>query len=686
MKKLIIAEKPSLAMNVVKALGKFEKNEGYFENDRYIISFAYGHLFKLKDINDYIGQKTLWSDIELPFIPEFEFRLKKDKGIKEQFSILKKLIQRKDVDEIINCGDADREGQLIVDLIIKNSQVDKPVKRLWLPEQTEETIRKSINNLEDNFKYRNLHNEGLARTYIDWLLGINLTVLLTVKGSSLFKAGRVLIPIVKYIYDRDMKIKNFVPEKYYILESETNGIKLAIQNLKYRQDEILKAKKKSEELNQLKAKVKEIENKKIKKAPPKLFSLSKLQGKLSKEFKMNFDKSLKIIQELYEKGYLTYPRTNTEYLSTNEEDRVKSIINSLNEEILEFKDSKIFNDDKIESHSAITITAKIPDNLSEDEEIIYKTVKNRFMANFTKEDTIINQTVIKINVGDEEFQLRGESVEKSGFLKFENIEFKNKLPNLKQGEEFDVDFKPIEKVTTPPVKVTEEALSNYLKSPFSKDEKQEYENDEEAYKLMMEGVEIGTEATRTGIIQNAIKVGYLSLKKQSFSIEEKGIKLIELLDKLNIDLYKEKNIEFSKSLKKIYNGQQTIDELLKDTEEKLRKIVKISNNTEIEAFKSQKEIIGRCPKCRGDILENSKSYYCGNYKSGCNFNLWKETNYFGQKLKISKASVKKLIKGDKVPLKLKSKEGKEYEAYFTMKINGDYVNLEKGDFVNRKKK
>ena len=135
--------------------------------------------------------------------------------------------------------------------------------------------------------------------------------------------------------------------------------------------------------------------------------------------------------------------------------------------------------------------------------------------------------------------MRGESVEKSGFLKFENIEFKNKLPNLKQGEEFDVDFKPIEKVTTPPVKVTEEALSNYLKSPFSKDEKQEYENDEEAYKLMMEGVEIGTEATRTGIIQNAIKVGYLSLKKQSFSIEEKGIKLIELLDKLNIDLYKE---------------------------------------------------------------------------------------------------------------------------------------------------
>ena len=421
MKKLIIAEKPSLAMNVVRALGKFEKNEGYFENEKYIVSFAYGHLFKLKDIDDYMGHKTLWSDIELPFIPEFEFRVKKDKGVKEQFSILKKLMQRKDVDEIINCGDADREGQLIVDLIIENSHENKSIKRLWLPEQTEQSIRREMNNLQDNKKYKNLYNEGLARTYMDWLLGINLTVLLTVKSSSLFKAGRVLIPIVKYIYDRDMKIKNFVPEKYYMLESETNGVKLVMQK-KYNQDELLQAKEKIERLNQFKAKVIEIENKQIKKTPPKLFSLSKLQGKLSKEFKMNFDKSLKIIQELYEKGYLTYPRTNTEYLAVNEKDRVREIINSLNNKKLEFKDNKLFNDSKIESHSAITITTKMPNNLSEDEEIIYNAVKNRFMANFTKEDTIINQTVIKINVGEEEFHLKGESVEKIGFLKFENIE------------------------------------------------------------------------------------------------------------------------------------------------------------------------------------------------------------------------------------------------------------------------
>ena len=681
MKKLIIAEKPSLAMNVVRALGKFEKNEGYFENEKYIVSFAYGHLFKLKDIDDYMGHKTLWSDIELPFIPEFEFRVKKDKGVKEQFSILKKLMQRKDVDEIINCGDADREGQLIVDLIIENSHENKSIKRLWLPEQTEQSIRREMNNLQDNKKYKNLYNEGLARTYMDWLLGINLTVLLTVKSSSLFKAGRVLIPIVKYIYDRDMKIKNFVPEKYYMLESETNGVKLVMQK-KYNQDELLQAKEKIERLDQFKAKVIEIENKQIKKTPPKLFSLSKLQGKLSKEFKMNFDKSLKIIQELYEKGYLTYPRTNTEYLAVNEKDRVREIINSLNNKKLEFKDNKLFNDSKIESHSAITITTKMPNNLSEDEEIIYNAVKNRFMANFTKEDTIINQTVIKINVGEEEFHLKGESVEKIGFLKFENIEFKNKLPNLKAGEEFDVNFNPIERITTPPAKVTEDTLSNYLKNPFSKDEKQEYENDEEVYKLMLEGVEIGTEATRTGIIQNAIKVGYLSLKKQSFSIEEKGIKLIELLDKLNIDLYKEKNVEFSKSLKKVFNGKQTINELLKNTEEELQKIVKISDNTEIETFQSQKEIIGKCPKCGGGILENSKSYYCSNL--GCKFGIWKEIKYFDQKLKISKSNAKKLINGEKIVLKLKSKTGKEYEAYFTMKINGDYVNLEKQKFVNKK--
>ena len=686
MKKLIIAEKPSLAMNIVKALNIREKHDGYFESDKYIVSFSYGHLFKLKDIADYTGEKKSWADIPLPFIPEkFSFKLKEDTGVKKQFEILKKLIERNDVSEIVHCGDADREGQVIIDLIIIASRTKKQVKRLWLPEQTEDTIRDEIKNMKDNREYKNFYNEGIARTYLDWIMGINTTIYVSVKAGSKFNSGRVLIPIVKFIYDRDIAIKNFIPEKYYILESNTNNIKLSIKEPRYSIKELPEALKEAEILNKKKAIVNEIEKKEIKKIPPKLFSLSKLQSKLSKDYKMTFDKSLKIIQELYEKGYLTYPRTNTQYLAEAEKEKVRKIIETLNDSELEFKDTKrIFDDTKIESHSAIIITSKLPGELSEEENNVYMTVKNRFISNFLKEDTIINQTVMKIAVGSQNFDFKGESIKSEGFLKYEKQELINSLPDLQKGEEFEVHFKPEEKVTTAPVKITEETLSNFLENPFRKEIKEAQENENEEYKNMFEGIEIGTQATRTGIIENAIKIGYISRKGDVFSIEDKGIKFIETLNLLKIDLYKEKTVEFSKSLKQIFSNKKSTEEILREAKEELNKI--ISNEVEIEKYNKEKEIIGKCPICGNFIYENQKSYYCSNYKEGCKFNLWKDTKYFDQVLKITKEKAKKLLKGEKAKFKLKSKTENDYEAYFTIEMKREYVNLKKGDFVGSKKK
>lgn len=272
MKKLIIAEKPSLAMNIVKALNVREKHDGYFENDSYVVSFAYGHLFQLKNVSDYTGEKTTWESMPLPFIPEkFSFKLKEEPGVKKQFEILKKLIERVDISEIVHCGDADREGQVIIDLIILASRTGKTVKRLWLPEQTEETIRSEIRNMKNNEEYKNFYNEGIARTYLDWLMGINITVYVSVKAGAKFNSGRVLIPIVKFIYDRDMAIKNFIPEKYYILESNANNIKLSIKEPRYNIKELPEALKESEILNKKKAIVNEIEKKEIKKNTAKAF-------------------------------------------------------------------------------------------------------------------------------------------------------------------------------------------------------------------------------------------------------------------------------------------------------------------------------------------------------------------------------------------------------------------------------
>src|SRR5699024_2330585 len=365
--KLIIAEKPSLGMNIASALNITKRNNGYLENNKYIVTWAYGHLFSLYNVNDYIGENKKWHEVPLPYIPkEYRFKLKKDKGIKEQYNIIKKLINDNRVTEIINCGDADREGQVIIDLIINEVNTNKPVKRLWLPEQTEDTIRDEMNNLKDNSYYNNYLQEGLTRTYIDWVLGINLTRYITLKADTLLPVGRVLIPIVKYINDRDLEIQNFKKEKYYILESksliENKEVLLSIKDKKYNLNEINQANRYADELNREKAIVKDIEEKEIIKQPGKLFSLSKLQSELSKKYKIDFATSLKYIQNLYEKGYITYPRTNTEYLAENEKDKVKKLIEIFQDEHnIEFKDTKkIFDDTKIESHSAIIVTTKKP--------------------------------------------------------------------------------------------------------------------------------------------------------------------------------------------------------------------------------------------------------------------------------------------------------------------------------------
>lgn len=693
MKKLIICEKPSLALNVASALEVKERKNGYLENDKYIISWAFGHILELNSIYDYLNNQELkWKDINLPFVPsKFLYKLKNDEGIKKQFELLKDLINRSDVKEIVHCGDADREGQLIIDNIIKEIVTNKSVKRLWLPEQTEGTIRKEIQNLKDNKNYKNLYNEGLARTELDWLLGINLTVYLTVKSGQKLACGRVLIPIIKYIYDRDMEIENFISKKYYQVEGilEKNNIKVTLtddrkENTKEIANEI--AKKISG-----KVKIIEIEKKEVNKQPSKLFSLSTLQSFLSKNHKIDFASSLKIIQKLYENGYITYPRTNTEYLSESEKDKIKDLIKVLDiHDELDFLDSKrIFDSSKIESHSAITPTKKIPEELTltGNEKIIYETVKNRFIANFLREKTLTEKTTIVIqSLNDENiiFKLTGEAIIQEGFYKYEPKDLKNELPHFTENEEFEITFEAKEKKTSPPKKVSEEELSNYLKNPFKKELK---DRDDEDYKAILEGIEIGTEATRTGIIENAKKYGYISQNKSNYSIEDIGKKLIEILDELNINLYTERTVEFSKLLKKIYKEEKSIGDILTLAEKELNSIV--NQNIEIKKIKKNEtlESLGTCPMCKKGQIHQKKSkeekvfYSCSNQE--CKFFLWEDTKYFNSPIKVTKAKLRGMLSGKKQAFKITNKEGQEYEAYLTLKINDTYVNFEIKGFNNK---
>lgn len=699
--KLIIAEKSKVAQTIAATLGKYENHKnadrtGYYANENYIITWAAGHLLTLQSVNDYLGKKTAWKDIEVPFVPkDFKYKIRSDKTNKntdkmaeEQIKIIKNLISRKDITEIIHCGDSDREGQIIGDILLKFIGNEKPVKRLWLPELTPETIRSNLKNLKDNSEYFNLKNEGLARSYMDWLLGINLSVFLTVKAGEKLTVGRVLIPILKFIYDRDIKIRNFVPEDYYEIQSDCSKDNIHFtltKKEKYSKEEITAAEEAAKLLNSNKAIVNEVLEREKKKYPGKLFSLSTLQKYLSSKYKINFETSNKIIQKLYEAGYVTYPRTNTEYLSENEKSKVQEILNKLSEYNLEMKDSKkIFDSSMVESHSAIIITTKLPniekDFSDETEKTVYQTVFNRFISNFLADETILSETTIKINVGEEEFILRGETVLKEGFLKYEPQKIENKLPKLLKDEIIDINFKAVKKQTSKPNHITESELESFLENPF----RNEKTTEEEEYQAILSGTQIGTTATRTEIVSKAIEYNYISRKKGSYYLEPLGERIIDVLDKLKINLYKDKTIEFSILLKKVNRNELNLDEVILKVRKELEKIV----NTDIEIEKAplpEKESFGKCPICGKDIYKgktknNITNYYCSGYKDGCQFTLWEEMKHFNNTLKITDSKAKKLLSGKAVSFKLKTKDGKDYEKSLKIKINkvNDkiYVNFE----------
>ncbi len=282
------------------------------------------------------------------------------------------------------------------------------------------------------------------------------------------------------------------------------------------------------------------------KSPKKLFSLDKLQNEMFTRNKISLNDTLKILQGLYEKGYVTYPRTNSEYLATKEKDKFNNIISIIkqkeNIDISLRITNQIFNDAKIESHSAITPTIKIPKDtdLTEKELIVYNTIKNRFISNFLNEKTIVEETSVVIQIGNDIIELKGNVIKDEGFYKFEKEESKQKqIPSFNQDEIVDCKLSLAEKETQKPKKATEAELNTFLKNPFKK--KEISENDDDEYKAILQGIEIGTVATRSNIIENAKEYEYIMESKSSLSCTNKGKTLIEILNKLNIDMSKEKN-------------------------------------------------------------------------------------------------------------------------------------------------
>ena len=679
----IIAEKPSLARNIVEGIGRMTKKNGYYQNSDYFVTYAFGHLFSLCDVEDYSGggnEKTKWSMESIPCYPsKFRFKLKTqsdgkaDEGVKKQFQTISEIINRPDVTAIVNAGDSDREGEIIIRLCIENAlKTEKKLYRLWLPDQTPQTVAKALKEMREEKFYDNLANEGFSRTYIDWLYGVNLTRFATLKSGTLLRVGRVIVPIVKAIYDRDREIENFKPEIYYALVSnaETNGeVVELVSKYKFSKDEKQKAARCCERMNLLEATVTDKKSKKEIVSAGKLYSLTKLQNYLGKKYKTPMETSLAVAQKLYERGFISYPRTNSEYLATNEKDKFKTIIANVKQlgyDVV-FKDKKnIFDDSKIEAHSALTPTYKIPKkgDLSEEESLVYSAIMRRFAAVFCAEDCISEKSELTISLGGkEDYSIKGSTILQQGWTKYDGGEKKDKLlPKLEKGDKVNVNFKPVEKQTTPPKHYTIETLNNYLKNPF-KDEKSSDENDDEEYKAIFKGLELGTEATRTGIIDNAKKSNYISLKKDVYYVENGGRFLIEQLSDMNISMDKYKTSQLGQALKKVYRGEITVDDC-----------VLMAKNEIDEVFKRDKadgngfygDIIAKCPKCGKNVLRGRYGYQCED-RENCDFKI--NLNILG--CPITKKQVIKIVEnGESDKLSFTSKSGKRFDA--SLKLSPDF--------------
>ncbi len=648
---LIIAEKPSLARNIVAGIGKMERKDGYFIGGDYIVSWAFGHLFSLADIEHYHpapDKSNKWTMENLPCFPEsFHFELRKgenkqaDSGVVRQFKTLEHLCNREDVDTVVNAGDADREGEIIVRLCVSHAlRSEKRRLRLWLPDQTPETVRAALADMKEEKVYDHLANEGFARTFIDWLYGVNLTRYATIRAGTLLRVGRVIVPIVRAIYDRDMEIRNFSPEIYYTLRSREENLGEALElwgKDKFSKAEFEKCRALAEKYNETGAVVTSVRNKQDRILAGKLYSLSSLQNVLGKKYKMSMAESLEIVQKLYEEGYLTYPRTNSEYLATAEKDKIRAILSGVARlgYPVKFKDSKqIFDDSKIESHSALTPTYKIPDTakLTEKQKQVYGTVIRRFVAVFCAEECLADKSEIHISVGDlEQFVLKGTVIRQAGWTKYDDYSQKDKfLPALAEGDRVNIRFEPAERQTTPPKHYTIETLNNYLKNPFKDDKAKAKEleqsgevDDAEDYKAIFEGLELGTEATRTGIIDNAKKSGYIELKKDVYSILPGGERLIHSLLRLGIQMDKYKTSEMGKALKSVYRGQMTVQESVALAKAEIFNIFEQGRKHDIPAEDTGAlgEIMGRCPKCGSNVIRGNRAYGCMGYKDGCDFKI-----------------------------------------------------------------
>ncbi|MBV7276339.1 type IA DNA topoisomerase [Clostridium sp. PL3] len=555
MKRMILAEKPSVARNIAEALQCKTKKTGYIEGENYIITWAFGHLLTLYDCKDYDPKLALWSFENFPYIPEkFKYKVKNDSknrnivdsGAKKQLEIIKYIVNRDDVADIIAATDFDREGELIALLIFNYLNISKPIHRILINEWTPTEIKKGLNNLKKNSEMKPLQDAGVSRQLADWVIGINFTSIATMKYTrgkgNLLNIGRVLMPTLKMIYDREMQIKNFKVEEFFeLIATFKNEAGTYKGKFFYGKKDKFPNKQSIERLkDEIQGKDGIITEKTVeikKENAPSLFNLSNLQGYVTSKFKgFTADKVLKVAQSLYEKKHITYPRTESTALEETIKDKAKNVLEVLKKN-LPFKDEivfnaskKVFNNEKVESHSAIIPTYIIPKNLTEDERIVYDSIKNRFISQFMPSAEYENTEIITSVQGENYerlFSTKGKILRVKGWLKLYDEDKKDELlPPVNKNDVVKMtEIKVASKKSKPPAHHTEKTLLKAMETCGKNSNSNDEDGEEESSVLY--GYSIGTAATRAETINKLKYADYITTKGKSLLITDKGIKLVE---------------------------------------------------------------------------------------------------------------------------------------------------------------
>jgi DNA topoisomerase-3 len=638
-----IAEKPSVAAEIAKVIGAASRKDGYYEGNNYQVTWTFGHLCSLKEPHDYLPEWKRWSLATLPMIPSrFGIKLIEDRGIDKQFGTIERLVQA--ADEVVNCGDAGQEGELIQRWVLHKAGCKCPIKRLWISSLTEEAIREGFGALREGSDFERLYQAGSSRAIGDWLLGMNATRVYTLKygqQGQVLSIGRVQTPTLALIVDRHKEIENFKPEPYWELKTTYRDVVFSVASGKFQVKEDAYA-----ELEKIKGQpftITDYSTKDGLESAPRLFDLTALQVECNKKFGLSADETLKTIQLLYEKKLTTYPRVDTTYLSDDIYPKIPQILKGLKEydalvaPLLATKirkSKKVFDNSKVTDHHAIIPTGVQPGNLSRDEMLVYDLVTRRFIANFYP-DSKVATTSVEGETGGIKFKTSGKQVLEPGWRvmfppqKTASQE-ENILPIFVKGESGPHDPDLQEKETQPPKPYTEATLLRAMETAGK-------QVDDEEMRDLMKDNGIGRPSTRAAIIETLFKRKYITKEKKNLLPTVTGIQLIDVIGN---ELLKSVELTglWEKKLRQIEKGQYEVDLFMSELKQMVADVVngvkrelyvrkiELVEEKSVEKTKAKEKVTSTdkdepsltCPRCgKGQMLKGKSAWGCSDYASGC---------------------------------------------------------------------